>query len=624
MKRYIILTGSVVFAMAMTACVRESMESPDVVLLGADEFAFSIGKAATKASVEGDRAARTIKLGDTGYYMEETVESLDAPAEATKGSPIYTENIQHYYETINVVAYPNGVSNELVSDSEFKQVGTNADGKPVYSRRFAPTFWPDETTPIRFFLRTPAEYIDETAVTTLADESTVSSMAYSASDGKISFDYTSKYKGSEQQDMLFTSTMLTREQYFDATNQYFTKGAPVTFYHALTGVKFRSGSDNTGTTKTIITGVTLKGLKDTGHCVIDPAASGSDPIVQWSGLDMKLGTFSQTFDNPDYTYTEAEDGTITVTSGDGTIDYTGTPGYTGTASTSWTSAAAGRNLNDEDGSLTFWLIPQQLNENVVLEITFRVKTPDSVEGTEITHTVKFGDLVRTQTKEGQTITYGPYPTWKAGELRTYTLNPHDVDVEIKDTMSGMKKENLHVANTGNVAEYVRMLIVGNWYGWLSEASMNNGDEPSILIGYKTDGSGGEDDNEMVPYWDYRDENKLDGSYFDNTFKYGKTANGNKWVRGSGAYYYPFEIGAGEALPSGTDALFKSYEYPAASIPDIYIPSTTSNVRTKAVGVHLVMEVVVQAIPTRRADGTEYDSIWQAWSETTGTTIGPKN
>ena len=151
------------------------------------------------------------------------------------------------------------------------------------------------------------------------------------------------------------------------------------------------------------------------------------------------------------------------------------------------------------------------------------------------------------------------------------------------------------------------------------------DEPGILVGYKTDGSAGEDDNEMVDYWDYRDTSKEWGSYFDNSFKYGVvSAAGSKWKRGDGAYYYTEPIGAGVELTSGTDVLFQSYELPSGKVPDIYIPSITSNVRDKAIGVHLVMEVVVQAIPTTSADGNEYADCWAAWSDVTGTTIGPKN
>jgi len=70
-------------------------------------------------------------------------------------------------------------------------------------------------------------------------------------------------------------------------------------------------------------------------------------------------------------------------------------------------------------------------------------------------------------------------------------------------------------------------------------------------------------------------------------------------------------------------LFKSYELPADKIPTIYIPVSTSNVRVQAVGVHLKMEVVVQAIGTTKPDGTEYESCWAAWSAAVGKEIKEK-
>ena len=63
-----------------------------------------------------------------------------------------------------------------------------------------------------------------------------------------------------------------------------------------------------------------------------------------------------------------------------------------------------------------------------------------------------------------------------------------LDVDIKDVMTdnNMTKEQLHIANTGNVDEYVRMLIMGNWYGWKpgTTAADTVGVAPSILVGYK--------------------------------------------------------------------------------------------------------------------------------------------
>ena len=73
-----------------------------------------------------------------------------------------------------------------------------------------------------------------------------------------------------------------------------------------------------------------------------------------------------------------------------------------------------KNLNDTTGSKTFWFIPQELTSNVKLTVFFRVKTPDTPDGTEIEVTTNFGEQLANV-------------NWKAGQLRTYSLRPTDVD-----------------------------------------------------------------------------------------------------------------------------------------------------------------------------------------------------
>ena len=50
---------------------------------------------------------------------------------------------------------------------------------------------------------------------------------------------------------------------------------------------------------------------------------------------------------------------------------------------------------------------------------------------------------------------------------------------------------------------------------------------------------------------------------------------------------------------------------------------TSNKRVPAWGVHLKMEIVVQAIGTTAPDGTVYETCWEAWSAATGKEIEVK-
>ena len=589
--------------MALTACQREEIWNNGTAL-DKDVFGFSVEKmVSTRAAGEEAAAPVKIALGNSGYYMTETVTELDYAAPSTKGTPIYTENIDTYYNTINVVGYKAGGEDVFVPDAAFEFLHPK-DGKKVYGHHYGSDIWPaaGESQDLYFYLRTPADYIT----------STTSNLTYGTSDGSIEFDYTSKYKGSEQKDMLFTSRTLTKDQYYTNPNYHSQDGAPVTFYHALTGVKFRVGSANQSTTKTIITGVKFSGLKDKGHCKVTPTAGQvSKQNVVWTNLGTELGTFSQGFDNPAYSDLDTLGGNKPIDNG---INLTDSANFAGT---SLVSAASDRQLNDGDGSLTFWFIPQVVDTNVTMTVTFYVKTPDTPTGTKIEHTIKFGEILAGADAAIDTDNDGVKDGifWQPGQLRTYTLDPKDVDVDIFDAMSNYTKSNFHITNTGNVDEYVRVMLMGNWYGWLPGENPET-DEPNIMVGYTSDDI---NDDTMVDNWFFRAAPF--GNGFDNTFKMGVPANGNKWIRGTGSYYYyPIIIGAGEKL-SSSEALFTSYTLDPTWVPEIWIP--VGGTREKAQGVHLVFECAVQAISAKKSDGTDYADCWEAWSAATGTTIGPK-
>ena len=580
----IYIAMAVLAAAVMVSCEQEKSFG-DLTPVGENEIAFVMQNAGTRSAEAGPEAIKgiSIPMGEAdgeSFFLEETVEELN-PSPATRGVPAYTFNLGTLYTSLGVYADGNfqDASFALMDAEMYDEHGWR------YRHNYSGNPWPeDRDEDVHFFLRLPAS------------PSGFVSPSYSSE--KMSFSFTSPYTGVEQQDFLLGHTYISHNDH----DGYLPNGAPVTMYHALTGVKFRVGNDNTGKTKTIITGVKFSNLYDKGVCEFNPSTGA----VSWpaSSLSMSLGTFTQTFTNATYD-PNLQDLTQNP---DGTVSYGEDSQYAGT---SWTSAAAVNtfNLNDEDGSLTFWFIPQVLSDDVTLEVTFRVKTKDTPNGTEVKHTIEFG-------KRANNV------EWKAGQLRTYTLEPRDVDVEIFDTMVGKSKTGLHVTNTGNVAEYVRMLVIGNWYGWESEEDQAAGKEPDILVGYKTDGSGGENDNEMADPW-FREDHQF-GQYFDNTFTDGKPLNGNKWIRGTTAFYYPDPIGPGTTLDSQSEALFKSYIWPEnVPFPTIYIPDPESNVRKPAVGVHLIMEVAVQAIGTKKPDGTPYADCWEAWTAAVGSTIAPK-
>ena len=590
---------AVIVAAMLFSCEREK-DFNEMTPIGENGVAFTIGSVSTRSAEVANNAERgvTLPLGtdDAGnsYFLEEEIMELN-PSPATKGAPAYTVNVGSLYTTMGVHADGNFGDASFVVMDMYDHKGDPSDpNAPVtanpdatkgdgwrYHHNYNGNPWPaNKDEKVNFFLRMPAA------------ANGVSNLSYA--NQKISFDYSSQANGALQQDILFSHTAISKNEH----DGYLPNGAPVLMYHALTGVKFRSGSANNGETKTIITKVVLSGLNDRGIGMFDP----STKTVTWPAEDqrMVLGTFSLDYENTAWSATANQDNTVSYEKD------TENP-ENNKFGDSWYSAAADKNLNDEDGSLTFWLIPQTITKNVTLKVTFFVKTKNTPNGTEITHTIKLGEVLENV-------------QWKAGQLRTYTLDPKDVDVDIFDKMSDLTKQNLEVTNTGNVDEYVRVMLMGNWYGWLPDQDPTKV-EPSILVGYKYENEaeatakGGEVDD-MVENWYFRHDTF--GAGFDDTFKKGIPANGNEWIRGTGSYYYwPYVIGAGEKL-SSSSTLFKSYTLDESWIPTIWIP--VGGTRQQAKGVHLVFECAVQAIGAKKPDGSGNYTWQEAWSAATGETI----
>lgn len=573
----IYIAMAVLATAALTSCEQEQAFD-EISPVGENGIAFTIdGGSSTRAAEVASEPEHGVSIPvgtdneGNSFFLEETIEYLN-PSPATKGAPAYTVNVGKLYTTMGVYS-----AAENIGDAEFEVMDTEMYDNPNggkgwrYHHNYSKNPWPeDKTTPVDFYLRMPAS------------DSEISDLTYG--DKIVSFHYASSLTGKDQKDLLFGFTSLSKEKH----DGYLPKGAPVMMHHALTGVKFRVGNDNTGSTKTIITKVSFTGLYGSGNC--DITSTGT---ITWKDRGTNGVTFEQEYENPDYVKTQG------ANNSDGSVGFTKPTTGDAPFGDSWYSAANDKNLNNEAGELTFWFIPQAITESVKLEVTFCIKTPDtpgSTGGGMITHTIDFGSVLAAKNV-----------VWNAGELRTYTLEPKDVDVAIVDEMDGWEKDDLHVANTGNVDEYVRVMVIGNWYD----------QEGNILVGYKT-ATG----DEMVTPWFREDE--VYGSYFDPTFTGGKPQGNNPWKRGTGSYfYYPTPIGAGKTL-SGTQALFQSYKLPESAVPEVWIPSGGSGARVQAQGVHLVMEVVVQAIGATKPNSTEnYDSCWDAWSAATGEKIVEK-
>lgn len=585
----IYIAMAVLAAELLSSCVQE--KNFNKITVGENEIAFVMEGVSTRSADGASHAVKGLSLpmGD-GIILEETIEELN-PGPATKGAPAYTENLIDVYPTMGV--YAAGNFGDAVFGNMDSEQYLNDGWRYNHEYGFNP--WPNETDPVTFYLRMPVAgkgvtYSDET---------------------KTSFELTSPLKGLEQEDLLFGQVTMNKKQH-DAE---LPGGYPVEMKHALTGIKFANGHPNDHQTRTIITKVEIIGLNKYGKGTV-----GADGVVTWDNtvepvLSTEAAPFVLEFDNP--AYSEGNDGTVSKT-GDKKWD-------AGLDGTSWTAAAADHNLNHANGELTFWFVPQEISDDVVLNLEFYVKTPDTPDGTLIPHTIELGKLLNGKSKAAT----GKNLEWKAGQLRTYTLMPYDVDVEIKDKVTNTVKSNLHVANTGNVDEYVRMLIMGNWYGWkpgTTESQMTIGSPdyiaPSILVGYVSPNTSSK---EMVKPWYGGGYKNAQGVYEDpygeysSDFTLGKLGDRdgkkNDWADASGGYYFTMPIGPGEGVDSqsATKDLFTSYE--VKNVPTIYLP--VGGTREPAVGVHLVMEIVIQAIAVPK-DENGNDVWWlQAWYDATG-------
>ncbi len=565
------------------------------------EIVFRLADSRATRSADVDATVRgiaipgvTIPMGDDGMggklYLEETITRLDDVyyEPETKGTPAYTQNFADLYGTFKAAAYQTtsgSFGSAPFDDGVFNKV---ADG--MWGRKYNDAV--TEHLPLYFFLRAPYD-LEGTAVKDLT---------YNTTNGSISFNYdgTSLTSAAAQKDLLFTSRKVVE-------NDLKSKdGIPVLFHHALTGIKFANFFDNPKLdTRTYITKVEITGLADKGKCVITPTTEdgkyvddtsiySSASVVVWSDTTHNKTVVVQTFDTTD----EIDFAT------DGNFGNNGS--YAGT---SFDDAGTANNINKADGSLTFWFIPQQLTENVKMTVYYQVVNTKNGNKTHAdSDTINFGDLTRKQSKDDDgNVTYGAYANWKAGELRTYTLKAQYVDVELIDDMTDYVKSNVVVTNNGNDQEYVRINLIGNWVGHVQESATEISEEETILNGYVDATSA-----TLVEAWNDKDGKTHYGEFVDlvpkSTVIPATEANTlNNWVRYDKYYYYTKPIGPNESI---TDQLFTSYTVGVS--PEFWIPDKWGE-RRKAVNVHLIMDVIVQAIPASTdKNGNVTDNYIDAW------------
>ena len=567
-------------ALMLGSCNIEREVEVDDYAFAEDEVVFKVASVQTRSKAEAEPKTievASIKAGNGDMFaFEETVTSLDYDSEApaTRGTPAFTGNVTKVYPSLYAVAMKSDGSKAFANSNLVNGVEYKNEKENIYSHRYGEDIWGDENDPesklpTDFFMRMPGT----------GGGVTLTESPYSQENGSISFTYKSPAAAAAQQDILFS--------WYKRTGK--TNCEAVTFYHALTGIKFsnfytnKGISDTAAVTKTIIKEVTLSGLKDEGSCTMKlKGATSSKTAAQWSNVQ---GNTSFTLSHSDTTdYTGSTMGLDTLLNATGKI----------------------RNVNDKDGTLTFWVVPQAFQDSTVM---IKVKCDlELVKGNNTRVTVPDTTI---------TVSLGARD-WKAGELHTFTLKPVFVGVELTDSMSVDKftKSNVRVENTGNVYEYVRVNMIGNWVGEVQTAENVYDENEVILMGFTTSDK---TDSTEVEFWNDKDGKTHYGVFTRLTpqsYQVPATSDStyNNWVRYDKYYYYIKPIGPNDAI---TDQLFQKYE--VGPSPEFWIVDKWGE-RRKARNVHLVIDMMVQAVPApvdengNVLDNEDNEGYIRAWLE----------
>lgn len=398
------------FFLASVACLAACQGQIDVAKPSFEdgEFTVSFKTGSTVATRSASAMSQFVAKYDVeGSELElcESVQKTDNLVE-TKGVPVYSTNIADVYPSLAVTAY---------NVKEFSQWGNSdvkfdTDESGVYSHNYSKgqslnLSWPDDgKTDLRFFVRAP--FFES------ADPCSNVTYSLTASSAVAEFAYSTPADAESQKDVLFGSGQISFEKKTDASNN-------IELYHVLTGVKFKV-SDKVITDKIEVTKVEFTGVVSKANCKVETYALGknSEEVVDWAVAGTPVtANYSQEFD-----------GLVTAT------------GEEGFADSFYDKDLAKNNLNDEDFSLMFWFIPQNL-DNITARITYTINGGNPQTGI---------------------ASFGTGKSWKAGEIHTYTLSLKGAGVDIDDDVEGQVKSNVVITNTGNMPEYIRVAVVANW------------------------------------------------------------------------------------------------------------------------------------------------------------------
>lgn len=559
MKKILLAFPTVAAMLLSASCDEGSREEngPATILQDPNTLVFSLknGVPETRSETAPCTHARgvTIPLDSPveGYelFLEESITASGAAfgAQETKGTPIYTENfIEMSGGKFYGLAFP--ASEGTLSAAPAIPDGPFLNDGDIWIRKFASN--PFGANDALYFFMRAQENVEG-----------MSGLRYTLSDGGgvIEFDYTVPLDATDQQDILFASRHVTKAES--------KSEIPILFHHALTGIKFATDNDNSADVSTYITRVEFpEALFKSAHFRIVSAWESGQWVDDVSGgVELDGGeAFNVSLDDDDIVDFEAG----------------GSFANKGRYADSFAAAGNRRNLNDADASKTFWLIPQQMNDDVVMDVTFHVISGGKDSG-PVTRRIELG----------KALTGNAF--WRAGEIRTYTLKAGLMDVDIEDKVRGFEKTDVVITNTGNLDSFIRAHIVANWYG-------NAGNYYGLAVGYRSATA-----DEFVPAW--RMNASMTGDNFGGVFS---GLPGNDWVYNENDcfFYYRNVVPAGQSIP---DPLFIKYALDTnlSGVPPAVYYFDRKAGKQPYTDIELVMEIPVQAIEAE--EGRTFRQAWEA-------------
>ena len=409
MKRYRLFQNIgllTAMSFALVSCFKDELvgsrvnSRSNIIGFGISAATTADGTPLTRATQYADSALLMLGRGgaDTLYLhasSENNISALDTSV-ATRGVPVNSLNFSDACGNFAVSAFtPDG-------SPYMQNVRVDNLSGGIWSSD-EKHFWPeDEEMTLDFFAYAPAVFGENQV---FAEDD----IQYTTSDGKkISFDYTVPGSGESvtnaaelQPDIMFAYNSQNKKNTDSATGS-----VPLTFYHALAGVKFVAKDITKGTVKSI----TLKNLSGTGTCTYT-FTTGSDepsePSIVWTGLDDQNRSFSQEFN-------------VKVNN----------------------QQTGEQDITDKKTETTFMMIPQNI-QNAVVEILFN-------DGkTDYTLTGKLYDPSITSADNDTDLS-----TWDPGKIYTYAISTESINwTYVFDVTPNITLELGQTSDTYTVTSY---------------------------------------------------------------------------------------------------------------------------------------------------------------------------